>query len=284
MPPASARSPTRRKKKARKKKESASGDSIWDSARVVSGKGSKSARGRLVRVPVMTDPWIGRGVSPPTDSDEMVARLRQRYESMLLQDSASGAAATKRRNAVEALKAAAEYTKTPDERRWGRAVSPPGTYVAPTNAINRGTVRPGNVWHRAIRNTVQQNATVHFVLVPHDILGTKPSKPSKATGPAFTSIPSQVVADKPAEGVVVVDAVGPDFAGPRYATGSAADTYTFLGIRNDDAFPDEIVEAALEEGDAKRHRYELPSGGSVECIHVRLSMDKCRPVRRGRSV
>lgn len=213
------------------------------------------------------DPRLGRGVSPlSSDVDEQVVALRKRYEAMRASDSSTATSTRMRVNAIEAEKRSFKYTRTPDERQWGRAVSPPGTHVATANSeVDHAISSPKNLWQRAMKKASLTAATVHFVIVPHGLLGTKAAK--RKGGLARTVN----VAALPDEHTCIVDA-GINFTqGPKVAHPDSIPTYAFLGISDNDSFAPEVCETCTHEAHAKLHEYHLAdeSGDcAISCIHV----------------
>mmetsp|Transcript_43366 Transcript_43366/g.140658 ORF Transcript_43366/g.140658 Transcript_43366/m.140658 type:complete len:213 (+) Transcript_43366:154-792(+) len=78
-------------------------------------------------------------------------------------------------------------------------------------------------------------------------------------------------ADPPDASVVFCDPAGLPFiqrTGPGGAGGASGAIYDFLGIRDDDAFPEPVREAVTTVGLAKHHAYPQEEGGPLHCIHT----------------
>lgn len=92
-------------------------------------------------------------------------------------------------------------------------------------------------------------------------------KPFGVLGTAMTSTGAiKKVAAVPAPGLPIVDPAGLQFIrnGPRNAGGAAGTIYKFLGIHEDDAFPQPVRDAIDQPLKAKLHFYH----GRNACIHV----------------
>jgi len=81
------------------------------------------------------------------------------------------------------------------------------------------------------------------------------------------------VAAAPDETIVFVDPAGLHHiqppGGPSGAGGAAGAIYKFLGIHRSDRFPDEVINAVQQTGDAKYHMYEGgPQCLQIHCIHA----------------
>ena len=86
-------------------------------------------------------------------------------------------------------------------------------------------------------------------------------------------IPGQgkvAVAIQPGAGTAFCDPAGLSFIknGPDGAGGASGDIYRFLGIDDNDAFPEPVQNAVTKEGLAKYHKYVQDGGGALHCIHV----------------
>jgi len=57
-------------------------------------------------------------------------------------------------------------------------------------------------------------------------------------------------------------------AGPGCAGGASGAIYDFLGIRDDNTFPQPVREVATAVGLAKHHAYPQEEGGPLHCIHT----------------
>jgi len=78
-------------------------------------------------------------------------------------------------------------------------------------------------------------------------------------------------AGPPDAGIVFCDPAGLPFiqrTGPGGAGGASGAIYDFLGIRDDDAFPEPVREAVTAVGLAKHHAYPQEEGGPLHCIHT----------------
>ena len=100
-------------------------------------------------------------------------------------------------------------------------------------------------------------------LKPFGVLGTRLILDGTvvSTGPSPSS----------ADGVVISDPAGLPYiqSGPSGAGGAAGAIYSFLGIKQDKAFPAPVVDAIKAPADAKFHSYALAdSETSVDVIHV----------------
>ena len=65
-------------------------------------------------------------------------------------------------------------------------------------------------------------------------------------------------------------------AGPGCAGGASGAIYDFLGIRDDNAFPQPVREVATAVGLAKHHAYPQEGGGVLHCIHTIGPNFNCR--------
>jgi len=77
-------------------------------------------------------------------------------------------------------------------------------------------------------------------------------------------------AEPPDDFTAFVDPAGLPFiqrVGPSGAGGASGSIYEHMGIRDDDAFPDDVREVITEECEAHYHRYET-DGGVHHCIHT----------------
>ena len=78
-------------------------------------------------------------------------------------------------------------------------------------------------------------------------------------------------AEPPDDFTAFVDPAGLPFiqrAGPGGAGGASGSIYEHIGIRDDDAFPEDVVAAIQNECEAAYHRYETEDGGVHHCIHT----------------
>eukprot|EP00658_Telonema_sp_P-2_P072630 TRINITY_DN61759_c0_g1_i1.p1 TRINITY_DN61759_c0_g1~~TRINITY_DN61759_c0_g1_i1.p1 ORF type:complete len:499 (+),score=109.17 TRINITY_DN61759_c0_g1_i1:99-1595(+) len=100
-------------------------------------------------------------------------------------------------------------------------------------------------------------------VVPYGVLGTQLLKTRKMVQKAGPPGPTTAFVD-PA-GLHHIQPPG----GPGSAGGAAGAIYDFLGIAEDERFPQDVIDSVTKPGDAKIHVYSFPNSSQfAACIHV----------------
>ena len=149
----------------------------------------------------------------------------------------------------------------------GSLASPPRSlfssrfWLQPLGSHVAGTLAHSNMADAMVSDATTDDILPHITVVDYGVLGTQ-------------LVPGSGIvrhAEPPNNFTAFVDPAGLPFIqrmGPSGAGGASGSIYEHIGIRDDDSFPEDVVEAIADECQAAYHLYATADGGVHHCIHA----------------